>query len=126
MDEILVNGSTMGDQESVRASPALAARNSSSVWADRQTNDIKAQLLGVDGIPHGGDVEFVVNFPQKPGTKRQLPTVIETAQGFAVSWIEQRPGGKPQVMLRAFDLDTHVGPGERRSAPRRSNRSYGR
>ena len=109
MDEILVNGNTMGDQEQSGVA-GLHGTQFIVVWADRQTNDIKAQLLGVDGIPHGGDVEFVVNFPQKPGTKRQLPTVIETGQGFAVSWIEQRPGGKPQVMLRAFDLDTMSGP----------------
>ena len=109
MDEILVNTSTTGDQDQ----PGVAGLQGTQfivVWADHQSNDIKAQLLGVDGLRHGSDVEFVVNFPQKPGTKRQLPTVIETGQGFAVAWIEQLPAGKPQVKLRTFDLDTMSGP----------------
>jgi hypothetical protein len=109
MDEILVNTNTLGDQHQ----PGVAGLSGTQfivVWADQQTNNIKAQLLGVDGQRHGGDVEVVVNFPQQPGTKRQLPTVIETGQGFAVAWIEQLPGGQPQVQLRVFNLDTMSGP----------------
>lgn len=109
MDEALVNTSTTGDQEQPGVI-GLSGTQFIVVWADRPTGNIKAQLLGVDGIAHGGDVEFVVNFPQKPGTKRQLPTVIETGLGFAVAWIEQLPGGKPQVQLRVFNLDTMSGP----------------
>jgi hypothetical protein len=65
-------------------------------------------MLGVNGVKT--DNEFAVNFPGKPGTKRQLPAVIETAQGFVVAWIEQGPGAAPQLKLRTFDQDTLSGP----------------
>src|SRR5262245_24339667 len=109
MDEILVNKSTTGDQDQ----PGVAGLQGTQfivVWADHQSNDIKAQLLGVDGLRHGSDTEFTVNFPQKPGTKRTLPSIIETGPGFAVAWIEQLPAAKPQVKLRIFDVDTMSGP----------------
>ena len=107
MDEILINTNTTGDQDQ----PGVAGFRGTQfivVWADRATQDIKARLLGANGVPSSG--EFAVNFPQKPGTKRQLPTVIETRQGFAVAWIEQLPGAKPQLKLRTFDEDTISGP----------------
>jgi hypothetical protein len=85
-----------------------------SVWADRSTQNIKGRTFGVNGVPSGG--EFIVNFPQKPGTTRQLPTVIETGQGFAVAWIETLPGDQPQVKLRTFDADTLSGPESQVSA----------
>src|SRR5689334_892150 len=66
-------------------------------------------MLGGDGLPHG-NTEFRVNFPGTAGTKRQLPTVIETGAGLAVTWIETLPGGKPQVKLRTLDQDTISGP----------------
>src|SRR5215213_3682325 len=109
MDEVLVNTNTTGDQDQPEVA-GLRGTQFIVVWADHQTNDIKAQLLGIDGLRHGSDVEFIVNFPQKPGTKRQLPTVIETGLGFAIAWIETLPGGKPQLKLRIFDLDTMSGP----------------
>jgi hypothetical protein len=107
MDEILINTSTTGDQDQ----PGVAGFRGTQfvvVWADRGTQDIKGRLLGVNGVPSSG--EFVVNFPQTPGTKRQLPTVIETGQGFAVAWIERLPGAKPQLKLRTFEEDSLSGP----------------
>jgi hypothetical protein len=107
MDEILVNTNTSGDQEQ----PGVAGFRGTQfvvVWADRQSGNIKAQLLGVNGVK--SDREFVVNFPAAVGTKRQLPTVIETAAGFVVAWIEQLPGARPQLKLRTFDEDSLSGP----------------
>ncbi|MEA2871271.1 MAG: hypothetical protein QOH67_1247, partial [Hyphomicrobiales bacterium] len=102
MDEVLINKTTTGDQDQ----PCVAGFRGTQVvvvWADRGTADIKGRLFGVNGVASGN--EFAVNFPGVPGTKRQLPTVIETGQGFAVAWIEQLPGGQPQVKLRPFDQD---------------------
>ncbi len=107
MDEILVNTNTSGDQEQ----PGVAGFRGTQfvvVWADRQTGNIKAQMLGVNGVK--SDREFTVNFPAPPGTKRQLPAVIETAPGFVVAWIEQLPGARPQLKLRTFDQDSLSGP----------------
>ncbi len=65
-------------------------------------------MLGVNAAP--SDNEFNVNFPGTPGTKRQLPAIIETAAGLVAAWIEQLPGAAPQVKLRTFDADTLSGP----------------
>jgi hypothetical protein len=107
MDEVLINKTTTGDQDQ----PGVAGFRGTQVvvvWADRSTSDIKGRLFGVNGVASGN--EFAVNFPGVPGTKRQLPTVIETGQGFAVAWIEQLSGGRPQVKLRPFDQDSLSGP----------------
>ena len=107
MDEILINTNTAGDQDQ----PGVAGFRGTqfvAVWADRQTGNIKAQMLGVNGVK--SDKEFAVNFPAAPGTKRQLPAVIETAQGFVVAWIEQLPGAPWQLKLRTFDQDSLSGP----------------
>src|SRR5262249_47603088 len=65
------------------------------------------RLFGVNGI--ASSPEFNIALPQATGTKRQLPTVIETSFGFAVAWIEQLPGAAPQLMVRSFDADTLSG-----------------
>jgi len=107
MDEISINTNTTGDQDQ----PGVAGFRGTQfivVWVDRPTGNIKAQLLGVNGVK--SDREFVVNFPAAPGTKRQLPAVIETAQGFVVAWIEQLPGAPWQLKLRTFDQDSLSGP----------------
>jgi hypothetical protein len=107
MDEVLINKTTAGDQEQ----PAIAGLGGTQfavVWADRGTGNIKGQLLGVNAAPSGN--EFTVNFPGTPGTKRQLPAIIETRLGLAVAWIEQAPGAAPQLKLRTFDADTLSGP----------------
>src|SRR5712671_3046801 len=107
MDEVLINTTTAGDQDQ----PGVAGFRGTQfvvVWAEPATGAIKGQMLGVNGAKSGK--EFAVNFPGKPGTKRQLPTVIETDQGFVVAWIEQIPGAPPQVKLRTFDQDTLSGP----------------
>ena len=117
MDEISINTNTTGDQDQ----PGVAGFRGTQfvvVWADRPSGSIKAQMLGVNGVK--SDREFVVNFPAAPGTKRQLPAVIETAQGFVVAWIEQLPGAPWQLKLRTFDQDSLSGP-EARSAARRSS-----
>ena len=107
MDEILINKTTTGDQEQ----PSIAGLSGTQfavVWADRPTGNIKGQMLGVNAAPSSS--EFTVNFPGKPGTKRQLPTIIATQLGLAVAWIEQVPGAQPQLKLRTLDQDTLSGP----------------
>jgi hypothetical protein len=107
MDEILINTNTTGDQDQPGAA-GFRGTQFVVVWADRPSGNIKAQMLGVNGVK--SDREFVVNFPATPGTKRQLPAVIETAQGFVVAWIEQGSGAPPQLKLRTFDQDSLSGP----------------
>src|SRR5882757_10024818 len=107
MDEITINTITAGDQDQ----PGVAGFRGTqfvAVWADHASGNIKGQLLGVNGAKTGK--EFLVNFPATPGTKRQLPAIIETGLGFVVAWIEQLPGAAPQVKLRTFDQDTLSGP----------------
>jgi hypothetical protein len=107
MDEVLINKTTAGDQEQ----PGIAGFGGTQfavVWSDRASGNIKGQLLGVNAAPSGN--EFTVNFPGTPGTKRQLPAIIETRLGLAVAWIEQAPGTAPQLKLRTFDADTLSGP----------------
>ena len=107
MDEILINKTTTGDQQQ----PGIAGFTGlqfAVAWADRDTGNIKGRLFGVNGVPSGD--EFTVNFPGTPGTKRHLPTIIETRRGLAAAWIEQLPGAPPQLKLRTFDQDTLSGP----------------
>ena len=107
MDEILINKRTTGDQDQ----PGIAGLSGiqfAVVWADRTTGNIKGQMLGVNAAPGGN--EFTVNFPGALGTKRQLPTIIETRLGLAAAWIEQAPGSAPQLKLRTLDQDTLSGP----------------
>ena len=107
MDEIGINTTTAGDQDQ----PGIAGLRGiqfAVVWADHGTGTIKAQMLNVNAAPTGN--EFTVNFPGPPGTKRQLPVVIETAQGLAIAWIEQLPGAPPQLKIRTMDADTLSGP----------------
>jgi hypothetical protein len=107
MDEVLINKTTTGDQHQ----PGIAGFTGlqfAVAWADRDTGNIKGRLFGVNGVP--SDDEFTVNFPGTPGTKRQLPTIIETQRGLAAAWIEQPPGAPSQLKLRTFDQDTLSGP----------------
>ena len=107
MDEILINKTTMGDQEQ----PAIAGLTGlqfAIVWSDRATGNIKGQLHGVNAVPSTN--EFIVNFPGPPGTKRQHPTIIETGVGLVAAWIEQLPGAAPQLKLRTLNEDTLSGP----------------
>jgi hypothetical protein len=107
MDEILINKTTAGDQDQ----PGIAGFRGTQfavVWTDHGTGNIKGQMLGVNAVP--SDKEFNVNFPGKPGTKRQLPAIIETGQGLVAAWIEQVPGAPPQVKVRTLDADTLSGP----------------
>ncbi len=107
MDESSINRNTTGNQEQ----PAIAGLRGTQfavVWTDHGTGTIKGQMLGVDAAP--SDKAFTVNFPQAPGTTRQLPAVIETSVGLVVAWIEQLPGASPQLKLRTFDADTLSGP----------------
>src|SRR3954452_7102881 len=94
----------------VSGSPSVAGFRGTqfvAVWAG-STQAIKGRLFGVNGVP--SDAEFMVNFPGTPGTKRQLPRVVETGQGFAVVWIEKPVGAPALVKLRTFDQDTLSGP----------------
>ncbi|HEV7880649.1 hypothetical protein [Bradyrhizobium sp.] len=106
MDEVSINTDTAGNQDQ----PAIAGFRGTQfavVWADHGTGDIKGQLRGVNAVPSD---KFSVNFPASPGTKRQLPAILETGLGLAAAWIEQLPGAPAQVKLRIFDADTLSGP----------------
>src|SRR3954468_13664300 len=107
MDEISINTTTAGNQDQ----PALAGFRGTQfavVWADHGTGNIRGRMLGVNAAPSGD--EFIVNFPQAPGTKRQLPAILETGVGLVAAWIEQLPGAAAQLKLRTFDADTLSGP----------------
>jgi hypothetical protein len=113
MDEISINTTTAGNQDQ----PGVAGFRGTQfavVWADHGTGNIKGQMLGVNAAP--SDNEFTVNFPAPtgtpPGTKRQLPAVIESGRGLVIAWIEQLPGAAPQLKLRTLDQDTLSGPEE--------------
>jgi hypothetical protein len=107
MDEIPINTTTAGNQDQ----PGVAGFRGTqfaAVWADHGTGNIKGQMLGVNAAPSGN--EFIVNFPQVPGTKRQLPAILETGVGLVAAWIEQLPGAAAQLKLRTLDADTLSGP----------------
>ena len=78
MDEISINKTTAGDQDQPGVA-GLRGTQFAVVWADHGTGNIKGQMLGVNAAPSGN--EFTVNFPGTPGTKRQLPAIIETGVG---------------------------------------------
>jgi len=107
MNEFLINQTTAGNQ----SQPSVAGFRGTqfaAVWEDHNGETIKGRLFGINGAP--SDAEFLVNIAGKPGTKRQLPKVIETDQGFAVAWIERPATGLAQLKLRTFDQDTLSGP----------------
>jgi hypothetical protein len=107
MDESSINKTTAGDQDQ----PGIAALRGiqfAVVWADHGSGNIRGQMLGVNAAP--SDNEFIVNFPQVPGTKRQLPAIIESGVGLVVAWIEQLPGAPAQLKLRTLEADTLSGP----------------
>jgi hypothetical protein len=107
MDEVSINKTTAGNQDQ----PGIAGLRGTQfavVWADHGTGNIKGQMLGVNAAP--SDKEFIVNFPQAAGTKRQLPAIIETNVGLVAAWVEQLPGAAAQIKLRTFDADTLSGP----------------
>ena len=106
MDEILINTNTTGDQDQ----PGVAGFRGTQfvvVWADRQTGNIKAQLLGVNGVK--SDTEFAINFPA--ARERNVNCRRSSRPpGFVVAWIEQLPGAPWQLKLRTFDQDSLSGP----------------
>ena len=88
MDEILINTSTVGNQEQ----PAIAAFRGTqfvAVWEDREDGNIKGQMLSPSGNKTSG--EFVVNFRGPPATRRRMPAIAETMSGFVVAWTERGP-----------------------------------
>jgi hypothetical protein len=107
MDEVSINQTTAGDQDQPGVA-GLQGTQFAVVWADHGTGNIKGQLLGVNAARSGN--EFTVNFPGTPGTKRQLPAIVETGTGLVGAWIEQAPGALAQLKLRTFDADTLSGP----------------
>jgi len=77
MDEILINTNMSGDQNQ----PGVAGFRGTQfvvVWADQATGDIKGQMFGVNGVQ--SSVEFLINFPGPPGTKRRLPAMLKRAK----------------------------------------------
>ena len=107
MDEVTINRTTAGDQDQTGVA-GLSGFQFAVVWTDHATGNIRGQLLGLNAAP--SDTEFTVNFPGTPGTRRQLPAIIETGQGLVVAWIEQPPGAAAQVKIRTFNSDTLSGP----------------
>jgi hypothetical protein len=107
MDEVLINKTTAGNQDQPGVA-GLRGIQFAVVWADHDSGNIRGQMLGVNAAPSGN--EFIVNFPQAPGTKRQLPAIIETGVGLVAAWIEQLPGAPAQLKLRTLDADTLSGP----------------
>jgi hypothetical protein len=107
MDESLINKTTAGNQDQPGVA-GLRGIQFAVVWADHGSGNIKGQMLGVNAAPSGN--EFTVNFPGTPGTKRQLPAIIETGVGLVAAWIEQAPGALAQLKLRTLDADTLSGP----------------
>jgi len=108
VSEIVINAA--GDQ------PAVAPlRNTQFVvaWMDASDASIKAQTFGTNGAASGP--VFRVNTPTQTKPKRQLPKIVDTAQGLAVIWIEQAAGAGPtggaNVKLCTIDADT-MSPGE--------------
>jgi hypothetical protein len=106
MDEILINTDKPGNQDQPGVA-GLRGTQFAVVWADHGSGDIKGQVLGVNAVPSD---KFSVNFPGTPGTKRQLPAILETGVGLAAAWIEQAPGAPAQLKLRTFEADTLSGP----------------
>jgi hypothetical protein len=107
MDEFLINTSTSGNQGQSSVA-GFRGTQFVVVWEDSGSGNIRGQMLGVNGAKSSS--EFLVNFPGEPGTRRQLPAVVECGLGFAVAWTEQAPGAQPQLKLRTFDQDTLSGP----------------
>jgi hypothetical protein len=107
MDEFLINTSTSGNQGQASVA-GFRGTQFVVVWEDSGSGNIRGQMFGVNGAKSGS--EFLVNFPGEPGTRRQLPAVVECGLGFVVAWNEQVPGGQPQLKLRTFDQDTLSGP----------------
>jgi hypothetical protein len=107
MDEISINTTTAGNQDQPGVA-GLRGIQFAVVWADHDSGNIRGQLLGVNAAP--SDNEFIVNFPGTPGTKRQLPAIIESGVGLVAAWIEQLPGAPAQLKLRTFEADTLSGP----------------
>jgi hypothetical protein len=108
MDEFLIDSATATGSQDQPSVAGFRGTQCVAVWEDNGSNAIKGRLFGVNGA--ATSKEFVVNFPAEPGTIRQLPKVVETGQGFAVTWNEQAPGGLFQVKLRTFDQDSLSGP----------------
>ena len=107
MDEITINTTVAANQDQ----PSVAGFRGTQfavVWADHGSGNIKGRMIGTGGAPAGD--EFTVNFPGTPGTKRQLPSIVETGQGLVAAWIEQAPGALAQIKLRTLDADTLSGP----------------
>ena len=107
MDESLINTTTAGNQDQPGVA-GLRGIQFAVVWADHDSGNIRGQMLGVNAAP--SDNEFIVNFPQAPGTRRQLPVIIESGVGLVVVWIEQLPGAPAQLKLRTLEADTLSGP----------------
>ena len=107
MDESLINKTTAGNQDQPGVA-GLRGIQFAVVWTDHDSGNIRGQLLGVNAAP--SDNEFIVNFPGTPGTKRQLPAIIESGVGLVAAWIEQAPGAPAQLKLRTFEADTLSGP----------------
>src|ERR1700712_2318108 len=107
MDESLINKTTAGNQDQPGVA-GLRGIQFAVVWTDHDRGNIRGQMLGVNAAPSGN--EFIVNFPQPPGTKRQLPAIIESGVGLVVAWIEQLPGAPAQLKLRTLEADTLSGP----------------
>jgi hypothetical protein len=118
MDEVTINRTTTGDQDQPGVA-GLSGFQFAVIWTDHASGNIRGQLLGLNAAPSGN--EFTVNFPGTPGTKRQLPAIIETSRALSLLGSsnlrerQRRSKFAPSIEIRS--------PAQRaRSAARRSNR----
>jgi hypothetical protein len=107
MDESSINTTVAGDQDQPGVA-GFVGTQFAVVWADHGTGNIKGRMFGVNGA--AASLEFNVNLPGKPATKRQLPNIVETGTGLVAAWIEQAPGALAQLKIRTLDQDTLSGP----------------
>ena len=107
MDEILINTSTVGNQEQ----PAIAGFRGTqfvAVWEDREDGNIKGQMLSPGGNKTSG--EFVVNFPGPAGD--ETPNAGDRRNHVRVRRRMDRAGARRRSSAEASDIrqDTLSGP----------------
>ena len=99
MDEILINTSTVGNQEQ----PAIAAFRGTqfvAVWEDREDGNIKGQMLSPSGNKTSG--EFVVNFPGPAGD--ETPNAGDRRNHVRVCRCMDRAGARRRSSAEASDI----------------------
>ena len=107
MDEILINTDDGGQPGSARRRRIARHPVCRGLGGPRQR-----QYQGPDAWRERGAERQRVHrqLSGTPGTKRQLPAIIETGVGLVAAWIEQLPGRRRSSNFAHFDADTLSGP----------------